>query len=70
VRDPAARADYFKPLQRFLATLPDQARIEIPFTTSHWEGTEIAPTMPLARGWLRQLDTGLNPAFYRGASTS
>jgi hypothetical protein len=22
--------------------------------------------MPLARGWLRQLDTGLNPIFYKG----
>ena len=22
--------------------------------------------MPLARGWLRQLDTGRNPIFYKG----
>ena len=66
IRDPAAQAGYFEPLRRFLATLPDQTRIEIPFTTSHWEGTEIAPTMALARGWLRQLDTGFNPIFYKG----
>jgi hypothetical protein len=26
----------------------------------------VAPIVPLARGWLRQLDTGLNPVFYRG----
>jgi hypothetical protein len=66
IRDPAAQAGYFDPLRKFLATLPDQTRIEIPFTTSHWEGTEIAPTMALARGWLRQLDTGFNPIFYKG----
>jgi hypothetical protein len=66
IQDPAADADYFEPLRQFLATLPDQRRIEIPFTRSHWEGAEIAPVAPLARGWLRQLDTGRNPIFYKG----
>ena len=66
IEDPAAKSDYFEPLRQFLYTLPDQRRIEIPFTRSHWEGAEIAPDVPLARGWLRQLDTGLNPIFYKG----
>jgi len=66
LEDPAAKSDYFEPLRQFLYTLPDQRRIEIPFTRSHWEGAEIAPDVPLARGWLRQLDTGLNPIFYKG----
>jgi hypothetical protein len=66
LRDPAARSDYFEPLREFLATLPDQGRIEIPFTSSRWENAEVAPLAPLARGWLRQLDTGRNPVFYRG----
>jgi hypothetical protein len=66
LEDPAAKSDYFEPLRQFLYTLPDQRRIEIPFTRSHWEGAEIAPEVPLARGWLRQLDTGLNPIFYKG----
>jgi hypothetical protein len=66
LRDPAARADYFEPLRQFLYTLPDQRRIEIPFTSSRWENAEVAPLVPLARGWLRQLDTGRNPVFYRG----
>ncbi len=66
IEDPAAKSDYFEPLRQFLSTLPDQRRIEIPFTRSHWEGAEIAPDVPLARGWLRQLDTGLNPIFYKG----
>jgi hypothetical protein len=66
LEDPAAKSHYFEPLRQFLYTLPDQRRIEIPFTRSHWEGAEIATEVPLARGWLRQLDTGLNPIFYKG----
>jgi hypothetical protein len=63
--DPAAESSYFEPLRQFLATLPDQRRVEIPFTSSRWENAEVAPLVPLARGWLRQLDTKLNPIFYR-----
>jgi hypothetical protein len=66
LEDPAAKADYFEPLRAFLTTLPDQRRVEIPFTRSHWEGAEVAMDVPLARGWLRQLDTGLHPIFYKG----
>ena len=62
--DPAARPGYFKPLRDFLASLPDQRRIEIPFTDSRWEAAEIAGLTPLARGWQRQLDTARNPVFY------
>ena len=69
LEDPAAKSDYFEPLRQYLATLPDQRRIEIPFTRSHWEGAEIALDTPLARGWLRQLDTGRNPIFYGGPVT-
>jgi hypothetical protein len=65
IEDPAAKSDYFEPLRQFLFRLPDQRRIEIPFTRSHWEGAEVAMEQPLARGWLRQLDTGLHPIFYR-----
>jgi hypothetical protein len=66
LEDPAAKSDYFEPVRQFLYTLPDQRRVEIPFTRSHWEGSEVALEAPLARGWLRQLDTGLHPIFYRG----
>jgi hypothetical protein len=66
VHDPAAESSYFEPLRQFLATLPDQRRIEIPFTSSRWESAEVAPVVPLARGWERQLDTATNPVFYRG----
>jgi hypothetical protein len=70
IEDPAAKADYFQPLRDFLFRLPDQRRIEIPFTRSHWEGAEVAMDQPLARGWLRQLDTRLNPIFYKGDLTA
>jgi hypothetical protein len=66
VEDPAAQKGYFEPLKQFLATLPDQRRIEIPFTRGHWEAADIALENPLARGSLRQLDRGTNPIFYRG----
>jgi hypothetical protein len=66
LRDPAAESSYFEPLRQFLATLDDQRRIEIPFTSSRWESAEVAPLVPLARGWERQLDTATNPVFYRG----
>ena len=67
LEDPAAKSDYFEPLRQWLYTVGGvgQRRIEIPFTRSHWEGAEIALQAPLARGWLRQLDTGRNPIFYR-----
>ena len=48
VEDPAAEAGYYEPLREFLATLPDQRRIEIPFTRTHWEAAEVARR---ARRW-------------------
>jgi hypothetical protein len=64
IDDPVARASYFDPLREWLRLQPDQLRIEIPFTFGHWEGAEVASEAPLARGWLRQLDTGRHPIFY------
>jgi len=63
--DPVAEADYFDPVREYLRLLPDQRRVEIPFTLGRWEGAEVAVEAPLARGWLRQLDTGHNPIFYK-----
>ena len=64
--DPVAKASYFDPVREYLRLLPDQRRVEIPFTLGHWEGAEVGSDFPLARGWLRQLDTGRNPIFYKG----
>ena len=64
--DPVAEASYFDPVREYLRLLPDQRRVEIPFTLGHWEGAEVATEAPLARGWLRQLDTGRLKIFYKG----
>lgn len=64
VDDPVAQASYFDPLREWLRLHGGHRRIEIPFTFGHWEGAEVASEAPLARGWLRQLDTGRHPIFY------
>jgi hypothetical protein len=70
-------AAYYAPVERFLAGVaapPAQpVRIEVPLTRSHWEAAQLAPTVSLARGWEKQLETrfdgvllapGLNAASY------
>lgn len=65
--EPSANVSYYDPLLRFLRTQrPENGRLEIPFTRSHWEAAVVAPHFPLARGWERQLDAGRNSLFYRG----
>jgi hypothetical protein len=70
-------ASYYLPLERFLAHAeapPAQpVRVEVPLTRSHWEAALLAPSVSLARGWEKQLDSrydqvlltpGLTPAAY------
>ncbi len=66
--DPAASAPYYSGLLKYLKA-HDQpfGRLEIPFTRSHWEARYVAPTMPLARGWERQLDLRYNEILYSNA---
>jgi hypothetical protein len=64
IDDPVAKASYFDPVREYFRLKGDQRRVEIPFTFGHWEGAEVAAEVPLARGWLRQLDTGRHPIFY------
>jgi hypothetical protein len=45
-------------------------RVEIPFTRAHWEARFVAPRVPMARGWLRQLDSKYNALFYDGSLTA
>lgn len=68
--EPSANVSYYKPLLAFLAKQrPEDGRVEIPFTRSHWEAAVVAPHFPLARGWERQLDAGRNSLFYNGILT-
>ena len=63
--DPTTEASYYRPVLRFLTRQPDAPfRVEIPFTRFHGEARYIAPYVPLARGWERQLDIKDNTLFY------
>ena len=55
---------YYQPLIDELTRESKIGRVEIPFTSSHWEAAYVAPKVPLARGWERQLDMNDNPLFY------
>jgi hypothetical protein len=65
---PASEAGYYAPLVDQLRTRGElTGRIEIPDTKAHWEAAFLARAVPLARGWLRQVDVGLNESvFYAG----
>jgi hypothetical protein len=64
--DPSVEASYYQPLLHFLDAHDGGGpfRVEIPFTTNHWEAAHVAPHYPLARGWERQLDQKYNGLFY------
>ncbi|HSD79840.1 MAG TPA: hypothetical protein VLB47_04235, partial [Solirubrobacteraceae bacterium] len=68
-RDPSVQQSYYAPLLRELQRRgagTALARVEIPFTDNHWESRWVAPHVPLARGWERQLDVRRNAIFYDG----
>ena len=61
---PATSAAYYAPLERFIAAWPGgPVRVEVPLTRSHWEAALLAPTVSLARGWEKQLDTRYDRAL-------
>jgi hypothetical protein len=68
--EPAHTAAYYRPLIRFLESQRGAARhawrVEVPFTAGHWEAYRLAPEIPLARGWERQLDIADDALFYDG----
>jgi hypothetical protein len=51
-------ASYYAPVLSFLAAHGGALeRVEVPLTRSHWEAALMAPSVSLARGWEKQLDT-------------
>ena len=64
--DPSLDAAYHAPLVRYLEGRPGAFRVEIPFTENHWEALHVARSIPLARGWERQLDRRHGALFYDG----
>ncbi len=73
--DPSAHPSYFAPLVSELQRVaPQPTRIEVPPTRDRWESAYLPPEYPIARGWLRQLESGdfdlftgghLTPSSYR-----
>jgi hypothetical protein len=76
VGDPSTEASYYAPVLERLDSLIQgrPVRIHVPPTRDRWEAVYVAERYPLARGWLRQLesddfdlfqDGNLTPALYR-----
>jgi hypothetical protein len=63
LREP--RSPSFVALNRALLDL-DVKRVEVVPLRDHGEAAHVAPVVPLARGWSRQIDTDRNPIFYAG----
>jgi hypothetical protein len=61
--NPSTNASYYEPVEHFLAHSPAPVRVEVPLTRSHWEAALLAPTVSLARGWEKQLDTRFDRAL-------
>ncbi len=68
--DPSTQAGFYTEAREFLerSTRPGE-RVEVAFTRNHWEAARLATSVPLARGWERQLDQKTNPLFYGGFTT-
>jgi hypothetical protein len=65
--DPSVHKGYYANLLGFFASRETGPfRVEIPFTDNHWESRWVAPHVPLARGWERQVDVKRNGIFYDG----
>lgn len=64
---PAATSAYYAPLLERIGTEPS-GRVEVPETQAHWDDYFLAKSVPLARGWIRQVDLELNRhVFFDGA---
>jgi hypothetical protein len=66
--DPSVHSSYYQPLLAQLErrTRGRPVRVEIPPTRNRWEANYVAPRFPLARGWLRQLESGDIDLFTNG----
>jgi hypothetical protein len=64
----STRASYYAPLKGFLARVGASGsapeRIEVPLTRSHWEAALLAPSVSLARGWEKQLETRFDDVLF------
>ena len=66
----AAHRDFYTPLTDQLHARGPVGRVEVVPLHDHWEATYVAEEVPIARGWLRQVDVDRNSLFYDGTLTS
>src|SRR5215218_380341 len=64
--DPALTAKFYAPLLDQLVARGVAGPIEVVPTLRRGEAAFVAPVVPIARGWSRQVDTGRNPIFFDG----
>ncbi len=64
--NPTAQRAYFAPLVTQLRHHRPVGRVEAVPTRDYWEAAYLADVVPLARGWLRQVDIARNPLFFDG----
>jgi hypothetical protein len=62
--EPALHAAYYAPLLDQLHTRQITGPIEIVPLRRHGEAAAVSSQVPIARGWLRQIDLDRNPLFY------
>jgi hypothetical protein len=72
--DPSTEFAYYAPLLAELDALApfpggDSFRVEVPPTKNRWEAAYVAREYPIARGWLRQLESDDFDLFTDGALT-
>jgi hypothetical protein len=63
----AAHRPYYAPLLAELERREPIGRVEVPPTRDYWEAVYVADTVPIARGWMRQVDIERNPLFFDGS---
>ncbi|HEX3732170.1 MAG TPA: hypothetical protein VHU91_04510 [Mycobacteriales bacterium] len=61
-----AKRLFYQPLIKELGHREPIGRIEVVPLANHWESTYVADKVPIARGWLRQVDVDRNGLFYNG----
>jgi hypothetical protein len=67
----ATSAAYYAPVKRFLAEQHGgPVRVEVPLTRSHWEAAQLAPSVSLARGWEKQMETRYDDVLLRSGLTA
>jgi hypothetical protein len=69
---PASHASFYAPVIGYLQHTAHgrPIRVEVPFTSSHWDAEVLGAHFMLARGWERQLDTHYDELFYGSTLTA